>query len=121
MRTFKEFEEYLQEKALESGDASGIIRRSKAISSKGTNSQDLLSPAAISDRERRLAASQRAVQNTPSQPVVQKPPKPKPTFKVGDKQMSKAEIHKEYDRLRKDPAAAKKFGNAAFKATNPGL
>ena len=50
-------------------------------------------------------------------------PKPTPTFKVGDKQMSKAEINKEYDRRRysTDPkvrATAKDFGNTAFKATN---
>ena len=45
-------------------------------------------------------------------------PKPTPTFKVGDKQMSKAEINKEYDRLRKSGGDAKAFGDKAFKATN---
>lgn len=44
--------------------------------------------------------------------------KPTPTFKVGDKQMSKAEINKEYDRLRKSGGDAKAFGDKAFKATN---
>ena len=47
-------------------------------------------------------------------------PAPAKTYKVGDKQMSKAEINREYARLRKDdPAAAKAFGDKAFAATNP--
>ena len=49
-------------------------------------------------------------------------PKPAPvkTFKVGDQEMSKAQIRARYDELRKsDPAAAKEFGNKAFAATNP--
>jgi hypothetical protein len=49
-------------------------------------------------------------------------PAPAKTYKVGDKQMSKAEINREYARLRKDdPAAAKAFGDKAFRATNPKL
>ena len=45
--------------------------------------------------------------------------KPTKTFKVGDKQMSKAEIKTEYDRLRtSNPTAAREFGKKAFSATN---
>ena len=46
-------------------------------------------------------------------------PKPTKTFKVGDTQMSKAEIKTEYDRLRtSNPTAAREFGKKAFSATN---
>jgi len=45
--------------------------------------------------------------------------KPTSTFKVGDKQMSKAQINARYAELRKtDPKAAKEFGKQAFAATN---
>ena len=45
---------------------------------------------------------------------------PSPTFKVGDQQMTKSQINAKYAELRKtDPAAAKKFGDKAFAATNP--
>ena len=48
-------------------------------------------------------------------------PKPKPTQTYtinGKTYSSKAEINKEYDRLRKSGGDAKAFGNAVFKATN---
>ena len=57
------------------------------------------------------------------QPVTQQTTRPAPapaqTFKVGDKQMTKAQINKEYQRLRQtDPKAAEAFGKDAFRATN---
>jgi hypothetical protein len=46
-------------------------------------------------------------------------PKPTQTYTVGGKTYSsKAEINKEYDRLRKSGGDAKAFGDKAFKATN---
>ena len=61
---------------------------------------------------------------TETKPTETKPtetrPAPVKTFKVGDKQMSKAQINARYAELRKtDPKAAKEFGNQAFAATNP--
>ncbi len=46
-------------------------------------------------------------------------PKPTQTYTIGGKTYSsKAEINKEYDRLRKSGGDAKAFGDKAFKATN---
>ena len=46
-------------------------------------------------------------------------PKPTKTYTIGGKTYSsKAEINKEYDRLRKSGGDAKAFGDKAFKATN---
>ena len=87
MKTFREFKEYLQERerginlnrpGLSSGDASGILRRSKVIQRRD---EDPLSPSSVADRARRLRDSERraATLAPRPQPVVQKPPTPKPT------------------------------------------
>ena len=48
-------------------------------------------------------------------------PKPAPakTYDVAGEKMTKDQIKARQDSLRSDPAAAKKFGNAAFAAVNP--
>ena len=48
-------------------------------------------------------------------------PKPAPakTYDVAGEKMTKDQIKARQDSLRSDPAAAKKFGNAAFTAVNP--
>tara|TARA_Y100000004_G_C8702453_1_gene322270 strand:+ start:68 stop:535 length:468 start_codon:yes stop_codon:yes gene_type:complete len=87
MKTFREFKEYLQERdrglnlrpGLNSGDASGIVRRSKVIQKR----EDPLSPSSIADRARRLRDSERRAATLAPKPQPQpKPEKPKPTGPV---------------------------------------
>ena len=70
------------------------------------------------ENERRASRGQTALPS--SSPSSSTSVKPSQTYTIdGKTYSSKAEINKEYDRLRKtDPEAAKKFGNDAFKATN---
>ena len=46
-------------------------------------------------------------------------PKPEKTYDVAGEKMTTSQIKARQDSLRSDPAAAKKFGNAAFAAVNP--
>jgi len=50
-----------------------------------------------------------------------RPPAPAPakTYNVGGEKLTKAQIKARYDKLRSDPAAAKKFGDAANRAIFP--
>jgi len=69
------------------------------------------------ENERRASRGQTALPS--SSPSSSTSVKPSQTYTIdGKTYSSKAEINKEYDRLRKSGGDAKAFGNAAFKATN---
>ena len=83
------------------------------ISPKGSDRRNEVEAQIKSDNAART--DDQRVQSNPSSST----PKSTQTYTIGGKTYSsKAEINKEYDRLRKSGGDAKAFGDKAFKATN---